>query len=146
MADDDPGDNAGAEEPVPLEARGVEPDSTPAIRFRHGDSAPGAELSEDIEVVEDLDIPATAEERQARLAEIKIEIHAEHSRFKVHREAYFRGVIKLGALLIEVAGALMPTPLSRMLISTASPRSRVETLKVGLNFGSPPCFWRLVAA
>jgi hypothetical protein len=74
-----------------FQAKGVEPepDLSPT-GFRRGDDFT------DIE-----DVAATAEERQARLAEIKIEIDTEHSRFKVHREAYFRGVIKLGALLIE---------------------------------------------
>jgi hypothetical protein len=37
----------------------------------------------------------------------------------------------------------VPTPLSRTCTSTASPRSRVDTLRVGLKLESLPSFWRL---
>jgi hypothetical protein len=96
MRDDEKlGDSAGTEEPVPLEAK--EPDSTVEILTFVTADEPVA----DIQVVEDLHIPTTPEGRQARLAEIKIEITTVFTPFKAHREEYHRGVIKLGALLIE---------------------------------------------
>jgi hypothetical protein len=48
-----------------------------------------------------IDLPRTPEERQARLGQIKIEITAEHSRYKVHQDAYLRSTIRMGLLLLE---------------------------------------------
>jgi len=49
-------------------------------------------------------------------------------------------VVKNGWNSLSRISGGMPTPLSRSRISTASPRSKVDAVRVGLNAGSPPSF------
>jgi hypothetical protein len=55
-------------------------------------------------------------------------------------------VVKKGWNSLSRNSGAIPMPLSRMRISAASPKSRVATFRVGLNFASPPSLWRLVMA